>query len=153
MARVSQYHLEDERVKELVGQLWNTFTLLEDKKEVKTFLSRFFTLTEILMLAKRLELLKLADTDLEVSELQRFTGLAKVTVYEWLEKHDAYEGDFHIIIDRLKELDKKHLERLKQKTEISIPKRFNLGTELLKVGASVAYKGYKKRKKRKSVLI
>ena len=154
MARVSKYHLDDTRIKEIIGQLWNAFTLLEDKSEVKTFLSKFFTPTEILMLAKRLELLKLADSDLEVSELQRFTGVAKVTVYEWLDKHDGFEKDFHIIIDRLKELEERRLGRLKERIDgrDRIPKRTSAGAELIKLGAALAYRGYKKRKKRKSVL-
>ena len=155
MARVSKYSLEDKRTNELIGQLWNAFTLLENRNDVRKFLSRFFTLTEIEMFAKRLELLKLADSELEVSDLRRFTGVAKVTVYDWLEKHDAFENDFHIITDRLKELDKKRLKNLKEKVEkhTTIPKRTTLGAELIKVGAAVAYKGYKKRQKRRSVLI
>lgn len=155
MARVSQYHLDDKRMREIIGQLWNAFTLLEDRSEVKQFLSKFFTPTEIQMLAKRLELLKLADSDLEVTQLQRFTGVARVTVYEWIDKHDGYEDDFHLIIDRLKDLDKKYLERLKEKIErhTRLPKRISLGGELIKLGANVAYKGYKKRKKRQSVLL
>ena len=155
MARLSQYSLEDKRVNELIGQLWNAFSLLENRTEVKRFLSKFFTGTEIEMLAKRLELLKFADSDLEVSELQKQSGVAKVTVYDWLEKHDAYEEEFHIIIDRLKDLDKRRVERLKEKIghRGRIPKRTSVGGELIKFGAVMAYKGYKKRKKRKSVLL
>lgn len=152
--RVSQYQLEDKRIKELIRQLWNAFTFLENREEVRRFLSKFFTSTEIQMLAKRLELLKLADSELEVSQLQGLIGVAKVTVYEWLEKHDAFEADFHIVLDRLKELDRKRLDRFKEKTErlTRTPKRTSVGAELLKLTASVVYKGYKKRKKRQSVL-
>lgn len=152
MSKVSQWDLGDKKMGQLIGQLWDAFTFLENRKEVQKFLSKFFTPSEIQMLAKRLELLKLADSDLEVIQLVRWLGISKVTVYEWLEKHDAYEGDFHIIIDRLKKLDERYLERLKQKMETSAPQPFNLGGELLKLGAKAAYKGYKRRAKRKSVL-
>ncbi len=154
MPRVSQWALEDDRMKELIGQLWNGFTLLEDRNEVKHFLSKFFTPTEIEMFAKRLELLKLADSDLEVNELRKLLHVAKVTIYEWLDKHDAYEDNFHVVTDRLRELDQKHLERQKEKREAltRIPKRTSVGAEVLKIGVKLAYRGYKKRKKRESVL-
>ena len=157
MARVSQYSLDDKRTQELIGQLWNGFTLLEDRNEVKAFISKFLTPTEILMLAKRLELLKLADSDLEVMQLVRLTAVAKKTVYDWIERYDGYEENFNFLINRLKDLDKKYLERLKDriaKTERTKPiKRTAIGGELIKFGAAVAYKGYKKRQKRKSVLL
>ena len=154
MARVSQYDLEDKRMAELVGQLWNGFTLLEDRSEVRRFLSKFFTPTEIQMLAKRLELLKLADSDLEVIQLVRWLGVSKVMIYEWLEKHDAYEDDFHIVIDHLKELDKEYLEKLRKRIdEAGLPKlskRMGLGE--FKEFSKLITRGYKKRKKRTSVL-
>lgn len=138
MARVSKWDLGDRRIREMIQQLWDGITLLEDRKEVIKFFSKFFTPTEIEMFAKRLALLKLADSDLPVNQILRFLGIAKVTAYEWFEKHDSYEKDFHIVIDRLKEIDRKHL--LKEK-DINI-----------KLGVSVAYQGYKKRIKRQSVL-
>ncbi|MDP3993501.1 MAG: hypothetical protein U1C57_02480 [Candidatus Doudnabacteria bacterium] len=154
MPRVSNYDLEDRRIKELVGQLWNAFTLLENRNEIKTFLSRFFTPTEIQMFAKRLELLKLADSDLEVTDLRRLLKISKVTIYEWFDKHDAYEEDFRIVTNRLREIERRRLKTLKERMEglPKVPKRSSIGTELLKVGANLAYKGYKKRKKRQSVL-
>ena len=157
MARVSQYSLDDKRTQELIGQLWNGLTLLEDRNEVKTFISKFLTPTEILMLAKRLELLKLADSDLEVVQLVRLTAVSKKTVYDWIERYDGFEENFSFLIDRLKNLDKKYLERLKDriaKTErTKLTKRTAIGGELIKFGAAVVYKGYKKRQKRKSVLL
>ena len=90
MAKVSQYSLDDKRTKELIGQLWNAFTLLEDRNEIKRFLSKFLTPTEILMLAKRLELLKLADSDLEIIQLVRLNAVSKKTVYDWIETYDGY---------------------------------------------------------------
>lgn len=142
---------------QLIGQLWNAFTLLEDRNEVREFLSKFFTPTEIQMLAKRLELLKLADSDLEVKQLQKWLGISRVTVYEWLDKHDAYEDEFHILIDRLKNLDLHYLRKLKDRIDRAerldlIPKRTSFGVELMKFGAAMAYRGYKKRKKRQSAL-
>ena len=115
---------------------------------MQSFLSKFLTPTEIQMLAKRLELLKLAGSDLEVSELRRLLHIAKVTIYEWFEKYDAHEDDFQIIVDRLKELDAKRikLERLKREALTRVPKRASVGVELLKIGAEAAYKGYKKPK-------
>ena len=109
------------------------------------------------MLAKRLELLKLADSDLEVVQLVRLTAVSKKTVYDWIERYDGFEENFSFLIDRLKNLDKKYLERLKDriaKTErTKLTKRTAIGGELIKFGATVVYKGYKKRQKRKSVLL
>ena len=157
MAKVSQYSLDDKRTKELIGQLWNAFTLLEDRNEIKRFLSKFLTPTEILMLAKRLELLKLADSDLEIIQLVRLNAVSKKTVYDWIETYDGYEDNFKFLIEKLKEIDKKYLERLKERIGIAertqLTKRTLIGAELIKFGALTAYKGYKKRQKRKSVLL
>lgn len=154
MPRVSQWDLDDRRMSELIRQLWDAFTLLEDRGEVKTFLSKFFTPTEIQMLAKRLELLKLADSDLEVAELIRLLHVSKVMIYEWLNKHDAFENNFRVILDRLKKRDEERLGREKEKREAitRVPKRTSLGIELLKIGTGLTYRGYKKRRKRSSVL-
>lgn len=154
MPRVSQWDIENKKMAQLIGQLWNTFTLLEDRKEVQRFLSRLFTPTEIQMLAKRVELLKLADSDLEVIDLVRWLGISKYMVYEWLEKHDTYEDDFHVIIDRLKEIDREYLDKLKKRiNEAGQPKlAHKTGLGDFKDFSKMVSRGYKKRKKRASVL-
>jgi uncharacterized protein YerC len=148
MAKISRYNLEDKAMVRMVGQLWDAFTFLGNRKSVKKFLSKFFTPTEIQMLAKRLELIKLADSELEVSQLIRLTGLAKVTVYEWLDKHDSYAEDFHIVIDRLKKDEKDYLQNLKEildKKE-NVSKLMNLVMSSKKI--DLQPQGYTKRKKR-----
>lgn len=156
MPKVSRFDLDDERMAELIGQLWNGFTLLEDRNEVKVFLSKFFSPTEIQMFAKRLEMLKLADSDLEVSQLHKLLHLSRATIYDWLEKHDAYEEEFHIVIDKLKKLDQDYLDRISKKIE-KASEMHGINRSTTDYGPpksqikSVKISGYAKRQKRKSL--
>jgi len=155
MGRLSKWDLDEEQTRELIGQLWDGITLLESKNEVRKFFSKFFTPTEIQMFAKRLELLKLADSDMEIDQIKKLLHLAKTTVYEWLEKHDAYEENFHIVTDKLERLEQQKADREKKRiekfTELRHPRQPQALESIKAVALDIAT-GYKKRMKRKSVL-
>lgn len=151
MPKVSRWSLGQEREKELLNQLWTAITLLEDKGEVIDFLRALLTPTEALMMAKRIAMVKLHDSNMSLSEIRKLLHITKVTAYKWKERHDLYHDEFKFIIDRLKELEKEGLTKEAERREISQPRRrHSMLVSAFGTAAITVHKKSKKMYKRKS---
>jgi len=151
MPKVSRWTLEEEREKELLNQLWTAITLLEDKKEVIDFLKALLTPSESIMLAKRIELVKLHDFGLPLNDIRKLLHITKVTSYKWQERLDLYYREFKVIIDRLRDLEAKRLEKEAWYREMpQARKRHSMLISALGTAAVLGHKKLKKVLKRKS---
>lgn len=151
MPKVSRWILEEKREKELLNQLWTAITLLEDKKEVIDFFKALLTPTESVMLAKRIELVKLHDSGVSLDDIRKLLHITKVTSYKWQERLDLYYYEFKIITDRLRELEKEIAERVGERAKHQIDrKRYSFLASVLGTAAVVGVKKLKKVYKRKT---
>lgn len=151
MTKVSRWLLDEHREKELLNQLWTAMTLLEDKREVIDFLKALLTPTESIMLAKRIELVKLHDAGLPLNEIRKLLHITKVTYYKWQDRLGIYYNEFKVIIDRLQELEEERLEAAKKRREIpQLRKHPSLLVSALGTAAVVGHKKLKRIIKRKS---
>lgn len=109
MPKISRWSLEPQTERELLNQLWTSIGLLKSKKEVVEFLKGLLMPSESLMLAKRIEMVRLHDSDPQLSftEIRKLLHITRVTAYRWKERYGLYRKEFKIIIDRLKELEKR----------------------------------------------
>jgi len=154
MTKVSRWTLEDKREKELLNQLWTAFTLLEHKGEVVDFLKALLTRSESIMLAKRIELVKLHDAGLSMMDIRKLLHITKVTSYKWQERLDLYYREFKIIIDRLKELEAKKLQKDYRRREIpQLHKRHSMLASALGTVAILGRKKLKRTLKRRSAFL
>lgn len=84
MTKLSRLPVEPEKMGTYVNDLWSSFTLLENKEEVRGFLRELLTHTEMKMLAKRLQIAVLLlmgtpyNTIREVVRVQNST-IAKIS--------------------------------------------------------------------------
>lgn len=153
MTKVSRWVLDQQKEKELLNQLWIAITLLEDKKEVINFLKALLMPSESLMLAKRIDLVKLHDSGIQISDIRKLLHITKVTAYKWKDRFDLYHHEFKVIIDRLKELERENLEKELQKSNsIKSHKRSpHLRKDIEDIINTLSVR-YRKAKKRKSAV-
>ncbi len=151
MPKLSRWTLEEKRERELLNQMWTAITLLEDKGEVIDFLKALLMPSESLMLAKRIEMVKLHDSGLSFGDIRKLLHITKVTAYRWKERFELYRSEFKFLIDRLKELESEKLAQEAKKREIpQLRKRHSLLAGALVTAAILANKKIKKISKRKS---
>lgn len=151
MPKVSRWTLEQKREKELLNQFWTAITLLEDKKEVIDFFKALLMPSESIMLAKRIEMVKLHDSGLSFTDLRRLLHITKVTAYRWKERFDLYYREFKMVIDRLRELEQEKLEnQARQRQPIKPHGRSGVLGKTIKTVIYLGDKKYKKLKRRSS---
>ena len=143
--------MEEQRQRELLNQLWNSITLLEDKQEVISFLKGLLTPSESIMLAKRIELVKLHDSGISLSDIRRLLHITKVTSYKWQERLNTYRREFKVIIDRLREMESQELQRQARQRDLPQGRRkYSILVSTLGTAAIVGHKKLKKIIKRRS---
>ena len=106
MPKVSSWELDKKTEGELIGQLWDAFSLLKNKTEVIDFLKAILTPTETLMLAKRIELAKLHQEEIEITTITKALHITRTTAYRWKDRYIMREKEFDNVIMKLKRLDK-----------------------------------------------
>lgn len=105
MPKVSRWKLDEGTEKDLIRQLWNAFSLLKNKKEVIDFIKALLTPTETLMLAKRIEMAKLHQDEVEINKMMKLLHITKTTAYRWKDRYILRKKEFDLIVDKLKKLD------------------------------------------------
>jgi len=76
MPKISRFKIEPENLDKFLNNFWSVITVLENKQQVKIFLSDLLTHTEMKMFAKRIQIAKML---LEGYDYRAIKGYIKVT--------------------------------------------------------------------------
>jgi TrpR-related protein YerC/YecD len=147
MTKLSFKKLSDDKIRELTDQLWKSVTLLETKDEVRLFLCDLLTRTEIQMLAKRLQVVRMLNQGLKYEEIRQALNISEATISKIHNWEDAFGGGYRIVVERLNKLD----NHIKKKKNIFIGSKHQAAINVWKGGASAVVKMYKKGKKSHSL--
>src|SRR3989338_11157719 len=107
MTKVSTKKLPMERDEKMLNQLWQAMTLLESKNEVIKFLRNILTRTELKMLSKRLEAIRMLDEGYRYFEIRKQLSMSDVTIAKLNEQFQSFGEGYKLVIDRLWKLNKK----------------------------------------------
>jgi len=146
MTKISRKKLPLERDEQMLNQLWQAVTLLETKDEVRKFLRNILTRTEIKMLSKRLEAIRMLDEGYRYFDIRKQLNMSEVTIAKLSEQYQSFGEGYKLVIDRLWKINHKpgELKRRLVTGQVRQAQQFWVGTakELTKV--------YKKGRKRRS---
>lgn len=150
MTKISRKKLEPNTDEYLRDQLWKAVTLLEDKTQVKEFLRDILTRTEITMLSKRLQAVKMIDEGYTYRQISKGLNMSESTIGKLHNWFDAFGSGYRNVIERLQKIENQK-DGFPKKYITPASSRAALG---IWVGAGKAtvqvYKKYKKRKSAKS---
>jgi TrpR-related protein YerC/YecD len=147
MTKISRIKLDQDDLALLIGQLWKAFTLLETKDEVHKFLHDILTRTEIQMLAKRLEVVKMLREGHTYDLIRKRLNVSDVTIAKINNWYQAFGEGYNIVIDRLHQIEKSRLPKDRPITPASV----RAAQEVWVGSAKELTKLYKKHRKRRSV--
>jgi TrpR-related protein YerC/YecD len=114
MTKISFKKLSEKKTQELTDQLWKAVTLLENKSEVRSFLHDILTHTEIQMLAKRLEVVRLLDEGYKYEEIRKSLNISEATISKIQNWREAFGQGYNIVLERLKKFDNKKMTNRKR---------------------------------------
>lgn len=150
MTKISTKKLEPNTDEYLRDQLWKAVTLLEDKSQVKEFLRDILTRTEITMLSKRLQAVRMIDEGYTYRQISKGLNMSESTIGKLHNWFGTFGGGYRNVIERLQKTEK----RTKNYSHRSlIPASSRAAIEVWKgvgKGALRVYKKYKKRRSAKS---
>lgn len=125
MAKLSRFHLKPEDQRYLRAELWKDIASLDKANSVEQFLNEFFTPTETVMFAKRLEILKLLRQDYLYGEIKEFLKVTPNTIAKMNNILHLANSEFLAILDGLVRQQKERKGKQSKKRERHHPsKRF-----------------------------
>ena len=149
MTKLSKKSLPADKIGLYVDEFRRAVTLLESKIEVAAFFRDLFTHTERQMLAKRLQVAKLLFQGASYADIRTALKVSDVTIGKISQRLQSFGDGYRIALQRLA---KNNLPR--QKSKIKQLWRGSGGAQILAgtiaLGATAAYKRYKKFSKRRS---
>lgn len=107
MTKISYKKIPADKVAQLRDQLWRAITLLENKDEVRKFFYDILTRTEIQMLAKRLEIVKMLHDKSSYIEIRKALCVTDSTIAKISNWNDAFGQGYKIILERLEKINSK----------------------------------------------
>jgi TrpR-related protein YerC/YecD len=146
MTKISRKRITREG--QVINDFWRTVTFLESKEEVKNFLKALLTSTEMLMLAKRVDVARMLMSDCKYDFIKREAQVTNATIAHV--KDCLVNGAFYgylAPLQRLEDADAKVRNRTKRKLERLNFRRTTLSGEVVKVVGKLAVHQYKKWKK------
>ena len=111
MTRVSHSKLDPKDLSLILNELWEDLSFLDNPASIKTFLKPFFSPTEPIMFAKRLEILKRLRQNHSYEEIMGGLKVTPNTVSKMNNVLHLAEEEFLEILDRLIENQKKRKKR------------------------------------------
>lgn len=111
MTRISRFKLNPKQLKHLFNELWEAITDLDDPKPTRTFLEPFFSPTETLMFAKRLEILKRLRQDQPYEKIMQDLKVTPGTIAKMNNVLHLAKEEFLDILDDLIKDQKKRREK------------------------------------------
>lgn len=143
MTKISRKKLTREG--EVINDFWRTATFLSSKDEVRDFLKALLTPTEMVMLAKRLEVAKMLMHDCSYLFIKREVQVTNATITHVKNSlvNGAYNG-FLKPLQRLADADKKITDKKQARLEHQDLSRTTLSQTVVKLAGKAAVKQYKK---------
>lgn len=106
MVKVSRRKLSPKKRGQLVDQLWKSITLLDNKKEVGEFLFDILTRTEIQMLSKRLETVKMLEEGYSYEAIRKELSVTDSTIAKMHNWYEAFGSGYKKVIARLHRIER-----------------------------------------------
>jgi TrpR-related protein YerC/YecD len=111
MTKVSKKQLQRNIDAYLQEQLWRAITLLGNKQQVKEFLRDILTNTEIVMLSKRLQVIKMLEEGCTYKQISKALNMSEATINKLYNQYNLFGAGFKNIIPKLQKIEssvKKH---------------------------------------------
>ncbi|MBI2607513.1 MAG: helix-turn-helix domain-containing protein [Candidatus Doudnabacteria bacterium] len=112
MTKISRKKLSEDKMGLLIDQLWRGFASLKDKDEVHEFLHDLLSRTEIQMLAKRLEVVRLLNEGWKYEEIKNRLNISEATISKINNWKEAFGQGYQKVIERLKRESEKRKRKL-----------------------------------------
>ena len=109
--RVKYYQLSEKERKQFLGDFYTMISLLKTREEVKKFFKDLLTLSEVVMISRRLQIAKMLLEGKTYEDIKSKLGVGSTTiarVERWL---DSGFGGYKEIIERFKKASKKASRR------------------------------------------
>ena len=149
MTKLSTKKLTENKIGLLIDQLWRAITLLETKEEVHDFLHDLLTRTELQMVAKRLQVVKMLSEGFTYLQIRKQYNISDVTIAKINNWFESFGKGYRLVIQRLQEIEKR-----KNIPQRSIVTGQIKAAQRLWIGAGKeALKLHKKYRKRRSAQI
>lgn len=121
MPRISQIQIEAKRMAYFISNLWNVFTLIENREEAVIFLKELLTPTEIRMMAKRIQIAKMLLEGCKYEDIINHVRVTSGTISTVNNQLQYGDGGYTKIIQRLIEIETKKQQRIEGKKEFLDP--------------------------------
>lgn len=115
MPRLSSIPIETKRMGYFISNLWNTFTLIENREEAVIFLKELLTPTEVRMLAKRIQIAKMLLEGYKYEDIQTHVRVTSPTITSVNNQLNFGDGGYLKIIERLVKMEQKKQENFEDK--------------------------------------
>lgn len=113
MPRVSKWNLDPKRLATIREDFWAAVTLLENKKQVREFLSQFLTPSERTMLAKRFQVIMMLVAGYDYGSIKSWVHVSLDTVCRLVNRLAEDEaGVLGGIAERISELKQRKVAEL-----------------------------------------
>jgi|GEM_PF-5205574 len=149
MTKISKKKISKEA--EFINNFWRTVTFLENKEEVRDFLKALLTPTEMLMLAKRIEVSKMLISDSRYIQIHKEVQVTNSMITHTKDSliHGGYHG-FLTPLQRRENADYKLKHKIQKNLKRQNFTQSSLSQQIAELGAKQIVRQYKKWKKFKS---
>jgi TrpR-related protein YerC/YecD len=149
MTKISRKRIPKES--KIINDFWRATTCLKNKDEVREFLKSVLTPTEMLMLAKRVEVAKMLITDNHYDDIRRQVQVTNATISHIKDSltRGGYKG-YIVPLQRLERMDYKVVNNKRKKLAAVNIKRTTFSLELTKTLGKEGVKQYRKWRRVKS---
>lgn len=121
MPRLSSIPIEAKRLSGFIANLWNAFTLIENREESVSFLKELLTPTEIRMMAKRIQIAKMLLEGYKYEAIRNFVRVTDHTISQVNNQLNFGNGGYIKIIKRITQIEAKRQSKLEGKRSILDP--------------------------------
>ncbi|OGE82100.1 MAG: hypothetical protein A3B10_00665 [Candidatus Doudnabacteria bacterium RIFCSPLOWO2_01_FULL_44_21] len=108
MTKISTKPVPENRMGQMIDQLWRAVASLETKDEVHDFLHDILTHTELQMLAKRLQVVVMLDEGFKYEEIKKALSISEATISKIQNWRQAFGKGYSVVIERLKNKKKNY---------------------------------------------
>lgn len=122
MPKVSRWKVESESLDIMREDFWSVISLLENKKEVREFLSRFLTPSERTMLAKRLQVLLMLVDGYSYEVIKSKTHVALDTISRMSNRLGEDTGGILVrVAIRINQVKQNKVQRWEESRKMRMP--------------------------------
>ena len=115
MPKVSRIQIEGKRLAYFISNLWNTFTLIENREETLLFLKDLLTPTEIRMLAKRIQIAKMLLEGYKYQDIIPHVRVTATTISSVNNQLQFGNGGYIKIIEKLIKIEERRQKEFEKR--------------------------------------